>query len=148
MNSQILTPKHANPPGVGGSPRDGRHPNRPPATESTLKQIGTEPICFPGGPKSDLGSNTKVLAVLGPKRTTVRAPKTHLDADKNPIADGFTQVSTERGPLPCCLAESVAGLESNESPSWTWLTGWPTTKVRDARARVRRAALTGRVVLS
>src|SRR4030088_1993390 len=125
MYSQILTPKHANPPDVGGSPRDGRHPIRPPATESTLKQIGTEPICSLGGLKSDLGSNTDDLAVLRPKRTTVRAPKTPLGADKNPSADSFTQASTERGPRPCCLAESVAALESTETPSWTWPTRWP-----------------------
>ena len=114
MYSQKLTPKHANPPGVGGSPRDGRHPIRPPATESTLKQIGTEPICFPGCPKSDLGSNMSDLAVSRPKRTTVRAPKTPSGASKNPTADGSTEVSTERAPLPCCLADSAAALEYAE----------------------------------
>lgn len=58
MNSQILTPKHANPPAVGGSPRDGRHGSRPPASASTLEPVGPEPERLSRHPRSELGLNT------------------------------------------------------------------------------------------
>src|ERR1700674_67641 len=101
MNSQTLNPKYANPPIVGRSPRDRRHPTRPPASESTLKQIGPDTMCFPGRPGSDLGSNTSNWAVLGPKRTTVRAPNALPPAERDRQADGSTTASTESALRPC-----------------------------------------------
>jgi hypothetical protein len=132
MNSQILTPKHANPPDVGGSPRDGRHPIRPPATESTLKQIGTEPICFPGSPKSDLGSYTDELAVLTPKRTTVRAPQTPRGDDKNPVPRTSCKLQRNK-PLYLAVLQSRA---SRWNPPKS--RSWPST--RKAHQQIKRPA--------
>src|ERR1700680_267859 len=101
MNPQILTPKHTNPPVAGGSPRDGRHPTRPPATESTLKQRGPPPIPLSGIDGFDLGSNTRVLAVSAPRRTPVRGSTLAPARETNPASDGFTKVSTEPALLPC-----------------------------------------------
>src|ERR1700680_417111 len=101
MNPQILTPKHTNPPVAGGSPRDGRHRTRPPATESTLKQGGPEPIPLLGMDGFDLGPNTQISAVSTPGRTTVRGWSGPPAAVTNPATDGFTKASTEPALLPC-----------------------------------------------
>lgn len=103
MNPQTLTPKHTNPPVVGGSPRDGRHLIRPPATESTLKQRGPAPIPLPGVEGFDLGSNTRISAISTPNRTTVWATAGPCLPATNPGLDGFTKASTEPALLPCWL---------------------------------------------
>src|ERR1700674_37125 len=103
MDPQILTPKHANPPVVGGSPRDGRHLIRPPATESTLKQRGHAPIPLAGVEGFDLGSNTRISAISTPNRTTVWGPIEPRPAATNSALHGFTKASTESALLPCWL---------------------------------------------
>ena len=125
MNSQILTPKHANPPVAGGSPRDGRHLIRPPATESTLKQGGHAPVSFLGRCRFDLGSNTRISAISTPKRTTVRGPGEPTPAATNATSEGFTKASTEPALLPCWL-----GLQS---PVHVFSPARPAYIDRDAR---------------